>query len=120
MCFFPYGLFFHVFLLEGILLPKVRKHMEAEALELSTEIWPGVWVYSGAWSRTPDGLSPRKKCVGKNAWKEVRGSIRKMDYSEVVVDFEFHVREFGALKDFGQECDIIQILIQKKLHSDIR
>ena len=29
MFFLHYGLFFHVFLLEGILLPKHRKHVEA-------------------------------------------------------------------------------------------
>lgn len=49
----------------------------------------------------------------------MRGSLRKVDYSEMVLEFEFHVREFGALKNFGQECDVIQILFKKRLHSDI-
>lgn len=41
-------------------------------------------------------------------------SVRKIDQGEVVVDLEFHMREFGPLKDFGQKCDMIQILFQDK------
>ena len=40
---------------------------------------------------------------------------KEIHCGEVVMDLEFHMKEFGPLKDLRQKCNMIQILFQDKI-----